>query len=868
MPSTLNFPGYVKSIRALCGAVRSLGRTLLLVGVGGFIVAPSPAQPVPATSPVGAASATTPRNGESAIPRPPELARDVQFWIRVYSEIPTTAGFIHDERNLGVVYETLRFAPDTAPRDRQAAVDAARDRHIETLKRLAAALSGELPPPGPIGEVADPAAAATMTGAPATSPSATAASSAEAARNAAATLAGLSGEERRVLQMWGPQVTAARLLEATRGVRFQLGQADRFREGLIRSGTWETHIAQSFANLGLPPELAVLPHVESSFNPAAYSKVGAAGLWQFMRETGRRYMRVDDEVVDERLDPFRSTEAAAQLLAYNYRVLGTWPLALTAYNHGAAGMRRAVETVGTTDFVTINRTYTSRTFGFASRNFFPSFLAALTIDQNPEKYFGAIERAPELRFHEIEMPAYARIEAIERALGVPRDSLREMNPALRSPVWSGSRLVPRGYRLRLAATANSWTSDRLASALGTGELYAAQIRARSHKVKRDESLASIARKYGISTRTLAQLNGLSTDASVRRGRMLRLPEQRPPLLSGASLASAAAPPATAEIVIAPVGAPPAATSAGAPVTAAATPAVAPLPATRAAPATRVAASSRSATPTATTAADSRPTFYIVRGGDTLDTIARRFGLRASELMKMNRIRDADYVYEGQKLRVSRDEPALASATRTSAAEPDADASDTDEPEAPKPAPVREAPTVAAPAPRAATASDAAVVVQGPSVGPTLGGQTATDAFADLAVARDDTIRVISEETLGQYAEWLKISASRLRALNKLKSGQPVLLGRKLKLDFSRVTRADFEQQRRDFHSQQQAAYFENQRIVGTEIYIVRRGDSMWAITQRYNGLPAWLLQQYNPDIDLREMRAGTQIVVPRVQAAP
>jgi len=85
----------------------------------------------------------------------------------------------------------------------------------------------------------------------------------------------------------------------------------------------------------------VLPHVESSFNPAAYSKVGAQGLWQFMRSTGRRYLHIDS-TVDDRLDPFRSTQAAAQLLAYNYHLLGTWPLALTAYNHGAkaCGARR------------------------------------------------------------------------------------------------------------------------------------------------------------------------------------------------------------------------------------------------------------------------------------------------------------------------------------------------------------------------------------------------------------------------------------------------------------------------------------------------------------------------------------------------
>jgi ribosomal protein L22 len=80
---------------------------------------------------------------------------------------------------------------------------------------------------------------------------------------------------------------------------------------------------------------------DRSFNAAAYSKVGAAGLWQFMRSTGRRYMRVDD-AVDERFDPYRSTEAAAQLLAYNYRVLGSWPLALTAYNHRAAGITTKV----------------------------------------------------------------------------------------------------------------------------------------------------------------------------------------------------------------------------------------------------------------------------------------------------------------------------------------------------------------------------------------------------------------------------------------------------------------------------------------------------------------------------------------------
>src|SRR6478752_10806039 len=310
-----------------------------------------------------------------SIPRPEGIQADVNFWIRVYTEVTTNEGFLHDERNLAVVYDTIKFGAGTSPRDRQRLVDDRRDVYVAALRRIAAALPTE------------------------------------EGRN------GLSADDKKLLELWGPNPSVILLRDAAQRIRFQLGQADRFKEGLMRSSSWSTHIAETFANQGLPPELAVLPHVESSFNPAAYSKVGAAGLWQFMRSTGRRYMRVDD-AVDERLDPYRSTEAAAQLLAYNYHALGSWPLALTAYNHGAAGMRRAKETVGTDDFVKINRTYNSRTFGFASRNFFPSFLAALSIDENPEKYFGALDRRPEIKFRELPMPAYVRLTTLERTLGL------------------------------------------------------------------------------------------------------------------------------------------------------------------------------------------------------------------------------------------------------------------------------------------------------------------------------------------------------------------------------------------------------------------------------------------------------------------
>jgi membrane-bound lytic murein transglycosylase D len=270
----------------------------------------------------------------------------------------------------------------------------------------------------------------------------------------------------RIRQLFAEEGSPERFRQALEGIRFQLGQTDRFRAGLVRAGAWSDHIANVLAARGLPAEIAALPHVESSFDPTAYSKVGAAGLWQFMPATGRSYLRVDD-AVDERMDPFRATEAAAQLLEYNHRLLGSWPLALTAYNHGAAGMRRARDAMGTDDIVTLIRQYQGPGFGFASRNFYPSFLAALEIDRKPEAYFGPLVRQAAATFPEVEMPVATGIALLLRALEVPRGRLRALNPALLSPVWSGKRPVPQGYRLRLPETAGAWTPETLAARLAT-----------------------------------------------------------------------------------------------------------------------------------------------------------------------------------------------------------------------------------------------------------------------------------------------------------------------------------------------------------------------------------------------------------------
>src|SRR5436190_24362215 len=138
---------------------------------------------------------------DNPMPRPPLLERDVEFWIRVYTQIDTDAGFLHDQYNLAVVYDTLHFEPTTTPGERERVVDRERERYGAALRRIAAAGDGPLP-----------------------------------------------ADDQRIKDLWGAEGTPSRLHAATEDVRFQLGQADRFRAGLIRSGAWETHIAQVLAN--------------------------------------------------------------------------------------------------------------------------------------------------------------------------------------------------------------------------------------------------------------------------------------------------------------------------------------------------------------------------------------------------------------------------------------------------------------------------------------------------------------------------------------------------------------------------------------------------------------------------------------------
>lgn len=261
----------------------------------------------------------------------------------------------------------------------------------------------------------------------------------------------LTPEEQKVVTMYQDVNEPNKFLNAAhrKRLRFQLGQSNRFIEGLENSGRYLPQVEEIFRKRGLPLELTRLPFVESGFNIRARSKVGASGIWQFMRSTGRLFLQIDDSV-DERNDPVRAADAAARLLKQNYDSLRSWSLAVTAYNHGRKGMMRAVRKVGSQELEDVVESYRSRSFGFASSNFFTCLLAAVEVEKNADKYFGGkVVREKPMEAYEVRLPQSIGFRPLVRFLKLDARTVREMNPALTDAVYRGGRPIPAGYALRL-----------------------------------------------------------------------------------------------------------------------------------------------------------------------------------------------------------------------------------------------------------------------------------------------------------------------------------------------------------------------------------------------------------------------------------
>jgi peptidoglycan lytic transglycosylase D len=278
----------------------------------------------------------------SPFPRPAALEPNINFWVKAFTYWTERDFVVHDRDNVSLIYQKFHMPGEGPPsgEDIEWANAYLKAKYGDILNRLA---TGQQP---------------------------------------------IGWEEQRVAAMFKGQPPSA-YARAAQNLRVQQGLSEQFHDSLLRSRYYRPRMEQVFARAGLPPELVALASVESGFSARVRSSAGALGIWQFTRSTGREFLKIT-RYRDDRLDPVRSTQAAAELLQSNYQALGSWPLAITAYNYGTGGMERAAAEFGS-DYMKIVQNYNGAHFGFAVKNYYAEFLAADQVHRYEDKYFPGIE---------------------------------------------------------------------------------------------------------------------------------------------------------------------------------------------------------------------------------------------------------------------------------------------------------------------------------------------------------------------------------------------------------------------------------------------------------------------------------------------
>ena len=418
-------------------------------------------------------------------PRPPELEPAVKFWTDVFTRYSQHQVVLHDRHHTHVVYKVLDFSEVVPLLDAEELW--LHKRKIETEEK--AALKAQLLE---LAERLD-------------SP-------------------GLPDDLQRLRNIFDAygKLDREAILAAAESLRGQRGLREKTRDALMRSGRYLPYMEKVFEQAGLPVLLTRLPLVESSFSNAAYSKSGAAGMWQFMPGTARIYMNYD-EIGDERRDPWLATEAAAKHLRDDYELLQDWPLAITAYNFGRNGIARALAEIGGDSLMDMIQRYEHPRWGFAGKNFYAEFLAAVEVEQNALTYFGPIRRQDPEPLREVKTRHYVRYDTLRELAGPAAERFDELNPSFSEAVQQGHLYVPPGRRIRLPATQAPDFEQAYAS-LGGDQLFDRQRDYFvTHRVRRGETLSGIAHRYRTSIRSIRQANGLRSSHFIRIGQRLKVP---------------------------------------------------------------------------------------------------------------------------------------------------------------------------------------------------------------------------------------------------------------------------------------------------------------------------------------------------------
>jgi len=417
-------------------------------------------------------------------PRPAVLAPNVAFWTEAFSYYSEYQSVIHSQVQTEKVYTVLDFRDDVA----RLGPGGARALQGKTEKAVKRELDGHLRRIHALRDKPEQ----------------------------------LSPVQRRIYDLFADSDDPDRFKDAIGTFRSQRGLKEKTERALRVSGQYLPKMEAIFAAEGLPTALTRLPLVESSFNTEAYSKVGAAGLWQFIPSSARLYMRLD-EAVDDRRDPWTSTQAAARHLKEDYEMLGSWPLAVTAYNHGRGGLAAGLRRIKGTTLEDLLERYDGKRFGFASRNFYAEFLAAVDVERDYRRHFGEIERHSPIEFEVVQIQHYVPYEALRRCAGISEEEFRTLNPGYRPEVLDGQLYVPPQTSIRVpVGKGQSFMAAYLA--LGEDQRFSQQrfyyVR---YRVQRGDTLSTIAHRHGVRVGNLRQANGLSQRGLIRAGQVLRIP---------------------------------------------------------------------------------------------------------------------------------------------------------------------------------------------------------------------------------------------------------------------------------------------------------------------------------------------------------
>ena len=294
---------------------------------------------------------------------------------------------------------------------------------------------------------------------------------------------------------------------------FTTKMRDRFAVWLSRSGAYLDIMTKILKRKDVPEDIVFLSLIESGFNPYAYSIAHAAGPWQFIASTARRYGLEINWWKDERRDPVKSTEAAAEYLKNLYSMFGSWNLAMAAYNAGEGKILKAMRRTKADDYWDLRETRHIRT---ETKDYVPKFIAARLIASNPEDFgFENVDYKEPLRYDKVELESPVDLSVAAECAGTTLEEIRRLNPELRR--WCTPPNVSH-YDLRIPEGTKDAFLKKLSS-LPEKDRFTM----RSYRIRRGDTLWRIAKRTGFPERVIKALNSTEEVRHLRQGGTLYLP---------------------------------------------------------------------------------------------------------------------------------------------------------------------------------------------------------------------------------------------------------------------------------------------------------------------------------------------------------